>query len=71
MSGFPILHPDQLDETLGRDRLVLLDFWQAGCPPCRALEPRLDAFAAAPQGAFTGYRIDVEAATSTPRSGTT
>ena len=60
MSAFPILHRDQLDPALAGPGLVLLDFWQASCAPCRALEPRLEHFAQRHPGAFTGYRIDID-----------
>jgi len=45
--------------------LVLLDFWQASCAPCRPLEPRLERVAEARPGQFTGYRIDVDTDTDT------
>ena len=63
---FPILPAQRVAEALGAGGLVLLNFWQAPCPPCRALEPRLDAFAARHPRAFTGYRIDVDADQATP-----
>lgn len=59
MPRFPIL-PAADVATAVSSGLVLLDFWQASCAPCRALEPRLEAFARAHRGAFTGYRIDVD-----------
>jgi len=40
----PELHAEQASSKLGRG-LVLLDFFQAACPPCRALEPGLETFA--------------------------
>jgi thioredoxin 1 len=55
-----------VDQALGRGGLVLLDFWQAACPPCRALEPRLEAFAHQHPGVFTGHRIDVDTDQRTP-----
>jgi thioredoxin 1 len=64
VSSFPIINGSQLD-TDSPDGLVLLDFWQASCAPCRALEPRLERFAANHPGRFTGYRIDVDTDTST------
>ena len=58
MNSFPIIDGSQLANAPGG--LVLLDFWQASCAPCRALEPRLERFAEANPGQFTGYRIDVD-----------
>jgi len=39
---------------------VLLDFYQASCPPCRALEPRLARVAAAYAGTVRVYRVDID-----------
>lgn len=39
---------------------VLLDFYQATCPPCRVLEPRLERIARQYVGRVQIYRIDVE-----------
>jgi thioredoxin 1 len=64
VSSFPIINGSQLN-TNTPDGLVLLDFWQASCAPCRALEPRLERFAANHPGRFTGYRIDVDTDTPT------
>jgi thioredoxin-like negative regulator of GroEL len=55
-----------VNQAISRGGLVLLDFWQAACAPCRALEPRLEAFARRHHGAFTGYRIDIDTDTITP-----
>lgn len=66
MARFPILRPGQVDEVVAGGGLVLLDFWQASCAPCRALEPRLERFAWTQRGAFTGYRIDVDTDQATP-----
>jgi thioredoxin-like negative regulator of GroEL len=63
MSSFPIIDGSQLADAPGG--LVLLDFWQASCAPCRALEPRLERFAEANPSHFTGYRIDVDTDTDT------
>ena len=61
MSQFPIIEEPELSRITSGQGLVLLDFWQATCAPCRALEPRLERFANANPGAFKGYRIDVDA----------
>lgn len=60
MSEFPILRHHQLEAALARPGLVLLDFWQGSCAPCRALEPRLNRFVQRHPDAFTGYRIDID-----------
>ncbi|GHE75860.1 thioredoxin family protein [Streptomyces lavendulocolor] len=60
MTAFPILRRDQLTAAMSVPGLVLLDFWQASCAPCRALEPRLEHFAQRHLGEFTGYRINVD-----------
>lgn len=39
---------------------VVLDFYQASCPPCRALEPRLERVATRYQGRVPVYRIDID-----------
>lgn len=60
MSSFTIIAGTQLDDASTHSGLVLLDFWQASCAPCRPLEPRLERVAEARPGQFTGYRIDVD-----------
>lgn len=39
---------------------VVLDFYQASCPPCRALEPRLKRVAAQYTGRVPVYRVDID-----------
>lgn len=39
---------------------VVLDFYQASCPPCRVLEPRLERVAQQYAGAISVYRVDVD-----------
>lgn len=60
MSAFPTLDHSEIAAALNQQGLVLLDFWQATCAPCRALEPRLEQLAQRHPGEFTGYRIDVD-----------
>jgi len=63
MSSFPVLVP----AALGAPGLLLLDFWQASCAPCRALEPRLEQIARPRSGEFNGNRIDGDASPETAR----
>lgn len=39
---------------------VVLDFYQASCAPCRALEPRLERVARQFHDAVPAYRIDID-----------
>ena len=39
---------------------VALDFYQASCPPCKILEPRLERWAAQHRGRLPVYRVDID-----------
>ncbi len=39
---------------------VALDFYQASCAPCRALEPRLERIARQYAGRLPVYRVDID-----------
>jgi thioredoxin-like negative regulator of GroEL len=39
---------------------VALDFYQESCPPCHALEPRLERVAGRYEGRLPVYRVDVD-----------
>ncbi|SDY78432.1 thioredoxin [Modestobacter sp. DSM 44400] len=60
MTAFPLITGRELSEVAPGPGLVLVDFWQVSCAPCRALEPRLEQFHRRHPGDFTGYRIDVD-----------
>ena len=40
--------------------VVALDFYQASCPPCRALEPRLERLARQYEDRLSVYRVDID-----------
>ncbi len=39
---------------------VVLDFYQASCPPCRVLEPRLEHVAEQYAGRVPVFRVDID-----------
>ncbi len=39
---------------------VVLDFYQASCPPCHVLEPRLERVAAQYRGRVPVFRVDID-----------
>ncbi len=39
---------------------AVLDFYQASCPPCRVLEPRLERVAGEYAGRVPVYRVDID-----------
>jgi thioredoxin 1 len=56
----PLTH-DELDaKVLHAPGPIVLDFYQAGCAPCRALEPRLAHVAEHYSGRVRVYRVDLE-----------
>ena len=60
MATIQLLRPGELTSKVFQARgAVVLDFYQATCPPCRALEPRLERVAQGYAGRVAVYRIDV------------
>lgn len=52
--------PKLSTDGVPQEGVVLLDFYQASCAPCRALEPRLEAFARRHAGELRVLQVDVD-----------
>ena len=64
----PAAHPIAVASAQDFDELirdaaepVLVDFWAAWCPPCRAVAPELERLAAARAGSVVVAKVDTEA----------
>ena len=61
MATIQLLRPGELTSKVLQARgAVVLDFYQATCPPCRALEPRLERVARDYAGRVAVYRVDID-----------
>lgn len=48
-------------KVLKSDKTVLVDFWAAWCPPCRAMAPRLHTVAEQMDATVDIVKVDIEA----------
>ena len=61
MGSIQQVSPREIESAVRRaQRPIALDFYQASCPPCRALEPRIEQVAQEYAGRVAVYRIDVD-----------
>jgi thioredoxin 1 len=49
------------DKVLKSDKAVLVDFWAAWCPPCRAMAPILEVIAKEQDAFADVVKVDLEA----------
>ncbi|HEU0266609.1 MAG TPA: thioredoxin [Candidatus Saccharimonadaceae bacterium] len=49
------------DKVLKSEKTVLVDFWAAWCPPCRAMAPRLHNVADKMDSTVDVVKVDIEA----------
>ncbi|MEO5949282.1 MAG: thioredoxin domain-containing protein [Candidatus Saccharimonas sp.] len=62
MALYNITSKDEYQEkVLDSKKLVLVDFWAAWCPPCRAMAPTLEAVAKDMDEKFDVVKVDIEA----------
>lgn len=66
MPRWPKLAPDAVDAAVA-EGTVLLDFFQDTCPPCHALEPRLETFARRHRAELRVYQVDIDENQETPQ----
>lgn len=52
---------DELNQTLAKDPLVLIDFWAPWCGPCKAMNPVLDQWAQQ-HPTVTVIKVDIDQA---------
>lgn len=61
MANIEAVTADEIDSKVVKaPDAVVLDFYQASCAPCRALEPRLERFAQRYKGRVPVYRVDLD-----------
>ena len=61
MAAVTNINANELETTvLKAPGAVALDFYQASCPPCRALEPRLERIARQYEQRVPVYRVDID-----------
>ncbi|SRR5712692_3783704 len=61
MANIETLTSEEVEsKVLQAPRPVALDFYQASCPPCRVLEPRLERIAQQYAVQLPVYRVDIE-----------
>ncbi len=56
----PLKADDVESKVIQAPGTIVLDFYQATCPPCRVLEPRLKRIAEQYKGRVPVYRIDID-----------
>ncbi len=56
----PVTSGEFESKVLQATEPVAIDFYQAICPPCRALEPRLERIAQEYAGRILVYRVDID-----------
>jgi thioredoxin 1 len=54
-------------EVLGSEVPVVVDFWAPWCPPCRALEPTVEALAESYGGAVRFYKLNIDENQTVPQ----
>ena len=53
-------------EVIDSDGVVLVDFWAAWCPPCRAIAPTIDELAEDFDGTVKVGKLDIDAHQQVP-----
>ncbi len=61
MSNEPFhLTDDNFEDTISKNKVVLVDFWAGWCGPCRALAPTIEELAKEYAGKILVAKLDVD-----------
>jgi thioredoxin 1 len=61
MSNVPFhLNDNNFEETVTKNKVVLIDFWAGWCGPCRALAPTIEELAKELSGKVLVAKLDVD-----------
>lgn len=55
-----VLTDGNFSEEIGKNRLIMVDFWAEWCGPCRMVSPVIDELAREYAGKFTFGRLNVD-----------
>ncbi len=60
MASVKPLTPSEVEAKVLKAPAAIVDFYQASCPPCRVLEPRLERIAQQYADRVPVYRVDID-----------
>ena len=64
-AGKPVTDATFVSDVLQSDKPVLVDFWAEWCPPCKAMEPTIEALSEELAASVKIVKLDVDSNPST------